>query len=55
MKTINIPFSPPDITESEISAVTEALRSGWITTGPKTKLLEKKHCRISWDKKKLFV
>lgn len=41
MKTINIPFSPPDITESEISAVTEALRSGWITTGPKTKLLEK--------------
>lgn len=41
MKTINIPFSPPDITEAEISAVTEALRSGWITTGPKTKLLEK--------------
>ncbi|MGT2686385.1 DegT/DnrJ/EryC1/StrS family aminotransferase [Streptococcus porcinus] len=41
MKTMNIPFSPPDITENEISAVTEALRSGWITTGPKTKLLEK--------------
>lgn len=41
MKTMNIPFSPPDITEAEISAVTEALRSGWITTGPKTKLLEK--------------
>lgn len=41
MKTMNIPFSPPDITEAEISAVAEALRSGWITTGPKTKLLEK--------------
>ncbi|MGT2887230.1 DegT/DnrJ/EryC1/StrS family aminotransferase [Streptococcus didelphis] len=41
MKTMNISFSPPDITEAEISAVTEALRSGWITTGPKTKLLEK--------------
>ncbi len=38
---MNISFSPPDITEAEISAVTEALRSGWITTGPKTKLLEK--------------
>lgn len=39
---MNIPFSPPDITETEISAVTEVLRSGWITTGPKTKLLEKR-------------
>ena len=38
----NIPFSPPDITESEINEVIEALRSGWITTGPKTKELEKK-------------
>ncbi len=36
-----IPFSPPDISESEISEVAEALRSGWITTGPRTKLLEK--------------
>lgn len=36
-----IPFSPPDITEAEIEQVTEALRSGWITTGPKTKQLEK--------------
>lgn len=33
-------FSPPDITEEEISAVSEVLRSGWITTGPKTKQLE---------------
>lgn len=38
---MNIPFSPPDITEEEIEAVTEVLRSGWITTGPKTKALEK--------------
>jgi len=38
----NIPFSPPDITEQEIQAVAEVLRSGWITTGPKTKLFEKR-------------
>lgn len=36
----NIPFSPPDITEEEISAVCDTLRSGWITTGPKTKQFE---------------
>lgn len=36
-----IPFSPPDITEQEIQEVGEALRSGWITTGPRTKQLEK--------------
>lgn len=39
---MNIPFSPPDITEAEISEVAEVLRSGWITTGPKTKELERK-------------
>lgn len=38
----NIPFSPPDISELEIGEVIEALKSGWITTGPRTKLLEKK-------------
>lgn len=38
----NISFSPPDITEEEISEVAEALRSGWITTGPRTKELERK-------------
>ena len=38
---MNIPFSPPDITEEEINEVSEALRSGWITTGPRTKELEK--------------
>lgn len=42
MKKYNIPFSPPDISEVEINEVCDALRSGWITTGPKTKLLEKK-------------
>ena len=35
-----IPFSPPDISELEINEVAEALRSGWITTGPRTKELE---------------
>ena len=37
-----IPFSPPDISELEINEVVEALRSGWITTGPRTKLLERR-------------
>lgn len=37
-----IPFSPPDISELEIAEVTEALRSGWITTGPRTKELERR-------------
>lgn len=37
----NIPFSPPDMSEREITLVSEALRSGWITTGPKTKEFEK--------------
>lgn len=39
---MNIPFSPPDISELEISEVIDTLKSGWITTGPKTKLFEKK-------------
>ena len=38
---MNIKFSPPDISESEINEVVDALKSGWITTGPKTKKLEK--------------
>ncbi|MBQ7377983.1 MAG: DegT/DnrJ/EryC1/StrS family aminotransferase [Clostridia bacterium] len=37
---MKISFSPPDITEAEINEVAEALRSGWITTGPRTKKLE---------------
>ena len=37
-----IDFSPPDISELEIREVEEVLRSGWITTGPRTKKFEKK-------------
>lgn len=46
MKSIDkkrfIPFSPPDISELEIAEVVDALKSGWITTGPRTKLLERR-------------
>lgn len=41
MKRFNIPFSPPDMTEAEVQEVKEAILSGWITTGPRTKELEK--------------
>lgn len=41
MKKNNIPFSPPDMSEDEVLEVAEALRSGWITTGPKTKEFER--------------
>lgn len=41
-----IPFSPPDITDLEINEVVEALKSGWITTGPKTKELEKEVAKL---------
>lgn len=37
---MKVPFSPPDITEEEIAEVVDTLRSGWITTGPKTKRFE---------------
>lgn len=49
-KIINIPFSPPDISDEEINEVIDTLKSGWITTGPKTKLFEKKiaeYCHTS--------
>ena len=42
---MNISFSPPDITEEEIMEVVDTLRSGWITTGPKTKKFENKIAR----------
>ena len=42
MKYRNIPFSPPDMSEAEIQQVADALRSGWITTGPKTKEFERR-------------
>lgn len=38
---MNIPFSPPDISQAEIDAVVDTLKSGWITTGPKTKKFER--------------
>ena len=41
MQIMKIQFSPPDITDAEISLVVEALKSGWITTGPKTKEFER--------------
>ena len=40
IKKMTIPFSPPDMSEAEVNEVAEALRSGWITTGPRTKKLE---------------
>ncbi len=46
----NIPFSPPDISEKEIENVIESLKSGWITTGPKTKEFERRisqYCNTS--------
>ena len=41
MKRFNIPFSPPDMTEAEVKEVAAAILSGWITTGPRTKELER--------------
>ena len=41
LKRRNVPFSPPDMTEAEANEVREAILSGWITTGPRTKKLEK--------------
>ncbi|OPZ32565.1 MAG: UDP-4-amino-4-deoxy-L-arabinose--oxoglutarate aminotransferase [Tenericutes bacterium ADurb.BinA124] len=41
-KKMNIPFSPPDISDAEVEEVAKALKSGWITTGPRVKQLEKK-------------
>lgn len=46
----NIPFSPPDIGEAEIGEICEVLRSGWITTGPRTKQLERnlaEYCQVN--------
>lgn len=50
MKDRKIPFSPPDMSEAEIAEVVDALRSGWITTGPKTKEFERQlaaYCRTN--------
>lgn len=42
MRLRNIPFSPPDMTEAESNEVHDAILSGWITTGPRTKELERR-------------
>lgn len=52
LKRRNIPFSPPDMTEAEANEVRDAILSGWITTGPRTKNLEKmiaKHVGVNQD------
>lgn len=41
LKRRNVPFSPPDMTEAEANEVRDAILSGWITTGPRTKKLER--------------
>ncbi len=45
--SIIVPFSPPDVTDAEIQEVICALKSGWITTGPRTKQLEKEVASLS--------
>ena len=50
MRKINIPFSPPDMSEEEIKEVIDTLKSGWITTGPKVKEFEREiaeYCHTS--------
>lgn len=47
---MKIPFSPPDMTELEVQGAADAIRSGWITTGPKTKEFERRiadYCHVS--------
>ncbi len=51
MKNRIIPFSPPDITRAEIDELVDTLRSGWITTGPKTKQFEKEIAKYCNTKK----
>ena len=46
MEKRQISFSPPDITEAEVSAVADVLRSDWITTGPRTKEFEKRIAKL---------
>lgn len=48
---MNIPFSPPDIGDEEISEVVDTLKSGWITTGPKTKKFEVEIAKLCGTKK----
>ena len=52
---MKIPFSPPYIDDDVINEVTESLRSGWITTGPKVKALEEEICKLSGASRALGV
>ena len=54
MKRFNIPFSPPDMTEAEVNEVREAILSGWITTGPRTKELERQKLSLSTHRKTVW-
>ena len=53
-ETRKIPFSPPDITDSEINEIIDTMKSGWITTGPKTKKFEQpalaENVKSDWHK-----
>lgn len=55
MEKRNISFSPPDISELEVVEVAEALRSGWITTGPRTKELEKRLAEYCHTRKQVCL
>jgi dTDP-4-amino-4,6-dideoxygalactose transaminase len=55
MEKRTISFSPPDISELEIEEVAQALRSGWITTGPRTKELEKRMAEFCHTKKQVCL
>lgn len=55
MEKRNISFSPPDISELEVAEVAEALRSGWITTGPRTKELEKRLAEYCHTRKQVCL
>lgn len=55
MKMKNIPFSPPDITEKEVEAVCEVLRSGWITSGPKLAQFEEEISKYCNTKKSVAL
>lgn len=52
---MKIPFSPPFIDDDVINEVTDSLRSGWITTGPKVKALEEEVCKLSGARRALGV
>jgi hypothetical protein len=49
---VKIPFSPPDITELELRYVEEAMRSGWITTGPRS---SRQNCPLSMGRPRQFA